>query len=573
MFRTSFVGFLIIVVATFSVSVKVAEAGFWSALWTAIAAIVTVALVILTGGAAFGILGVNLMTGSVSLGGIGAAIITTGVACGTGLICGGGAENPLAIIVSDAGSCSSDNGMRFYDTDPGSAHPDDQVALYRFTLQPNPAFLDYYLGIWLGSVRGFNVRDPMAPGFYDAGSSSSGRAYIELDSNTYANYLSDVINEATPLRIMRYGDVCLPSGVCQILDQSAPENTYAIYAAKVLREYPRVAAAGTNAPVFALSNKFLTAVQGAPAIFPYFDYAAYDRCKDDYGSSACRRVAGQWYRPGTVFAGPYRVGTLSGVACAAPTTPAAILAPASVGCNFATLSVTLSNADAYDILRDDVIIASNIPADETVYNDSGLADGTTYQYTAVPRKGAESGSSNTLPVTTTSCAMSPSATVTLKSAQCTSLTLDVATANADIYHVIRDGVPVATNVQASQTEFTDSGLNQAMTYRYVVRAVGSTGSADSSELSATTADCRPSCVFSANPNRIVRGETAQLVWSCERVDACTIDGSSVAAPSGAKSVAPMSNATYTLHCVNPDGSTTTQATVEVARPGLREVPP
>ncbi|MDO8585018.1 MAG: hypothetical protein Q7R85_02765 [bacterium] len=666
MFRSSFfIWFFIIVVATFSLSVNVAEASFWSVFWTVIAAVVTVALVVLTGGGALALLGINLMTGSVSLGGISAALITTGVACGTGLICGGSTENPIAIVSSGTGNCSSDNGMRFFDTEPGVASPDDQIAIYRFSIVPDPAFLDYYLAIWMGSKRGFNVRDPMAPGFYDAANDGTGRAYVETESNSYANYLSDVGISTTPIRIARYGDICSQSGVCQILDQSAPENSYVIYAAKVLKNYPRVHLSGGDGTLLSLDNKFLTAVAGSPATFPYFNYAAYQDCG---GNSACRRVAGQWYRPGTVFAGPFRVSALDPATCPAPVTPVAVVNTAQTGCNFVTLSVTPANAETYDVLRDGATIATNISSDEQVYNDTGLAPATTYRYRVIARKGSETGESNEVTTATSACAAGAASALSAQTAlletQCEAVTLGVTTENATFYHVFRDGAPVAVNIPATETRYADSDLDQNTAYSYVVRATNGVENVDSAALGIRTPDCGsepraiialggggagagectavtlsvvvenaatydvlrdgvvivtgisasqttyrdapltrstnysytviahgsfgrnaesnvlptrtacfPACTFGASPESIVRGETSRLGWSCREVDACAIDGASVAVPEGTKTVAPTANTTYTLRCENADGSTTTQTTINVTRPGLREVPP
>ncbi|GEM_PF-5961233 len=612
MFRSPlFIWFLIIVVATFSLSIKVAEASISSWLWTLVAAIVTTALVLLTGGAGLAFLGFCPICGAItSFGGLSAASITTGVACGTGLICGGSSDNPFAIVVNAAGSCATDNGIQFYDSDPGSANPNDRVALYRFSNAMNIAgesqvAINFKLANWMTSLAGNDTRTALGSGFYDAGAgmpsaqyahladaggqncayyysgshcadfyppARPNRAYIESDSGSYAQYLSGATVEGAPLQLLRYGDVCSATGECRVLDQSASENTYDIYAAKVLRVFPNVNPAGGGAPV-ALADKFLSVTQGAPVTFPMFPFYLYQSCRSNGGGiEQCRAATGPFYQ-GAVFAGPFRVGSLDPTSCAIPATPAAIVSAAAVGCNYATLSTTFSNTDSYDVLRDGAVIASGIPADETVYNDTGLTDVTTYQYSIAPHQGSATGNSNVLPVVTTACLTAPSATVTVKSAQCTALTLTVATVNAEKYHVIRDGVPVAADIPAAQTEFTDSGLQQNTRYNYVVRAVGNTGSADSAPLSATTADCRPSCTFGANPDHIVRGETTRLGWSCAKVDECTLDGATVAAPTGTKDVAPTSNTTYTLRCTNPSGSTTTQTTVNVARPGLHEVNP
>ncbi|MBI3114374.1 MAG: hypothetical protein HYZ07_00250, partial [Candidatus Harrisonbacteria bacterium] len=498
MFRASFIWFLIIVVAGFSLSVKVAEAGFWSTLWTVIAAVVTVALVILTGGAALGLLGLNLMTGAVSLGGVGAALITTGVACGSGLICGGSTENPIAIISSGAGSCSSDNRMRFYDTEPGATNPDDQIALYRFStkLDKNDEFLNYKLATWMSGVRGSTVQRDVGPGFYNAGASASGRNYLETDSGSYANYHTTTTDGVAPLRTMRYGDVCSASGVCQLLDQSAPERSYVIYAAKVLRNYPHVLPLGKHtgsAALVPLNHKFLSAKEGAPATFPYFNYSAYEDCKDDNGSSACRRVAGQWYKPGTVYAGPFRVGKVSPATCPAPTVPVAVVNVTQTECASVTLSITATNADTYDILRDDAVIASGIAADEFEYRDSGLSPMTTYRYRVHPRKGSEVGDSNEVMVQTGSCTVTPSAQVSLRDAQCAALTLSVVTERAATYDMLRNGAVIAAGVPASQTTYRDSPLARGTDYSYKVVARGSSGqSAESNTLTSRTA-CAPSC--------------------------------------------------------------------------------
>lgn len=559
LFRTPFILFLIVAVSAFSVSVRIAEASIFSWLWTAIALVVTVLAVVLTGGAALAFLGICPICGAVtSFGGLSAASITTGVACGTGLICGGSSVNPVGIIINAPGSCATDNGMRFYDSDPGSASPDDQIALYRFASgsvwpnDPDQRIKNFKIAEFMTGLTGWNTRQPLGSGFYDAGPTTASaqyahladaggrncayhspkntsgcadfyppvrpnRAFVENDTGTYAQYLDYAPPDGAPLRLLRYGDVCTANGECKILDQSAPAGNYIIYAAKLLRAFPNVTPAGGGAPT-TLANKFLTVTQGAPATFPLFPFYLYEECIDNAGGGHkddCRRATGPFYQ-GTIFAGPFLVGNAA--SCPVPVTPSAVINASQTGCNFATLSVTPYNADTYDMARDGITIASGIPADQVVYNDSGLNGEQTYTYSVVAYRGGVSGSSNILSVATPSCASAPTATITLlqqQQQQCTTLKLGITTQGATKYHVFRDGAPIASDIPASQTEFIDSGLDRNTAYTYVVRAVNGAQSADSAPLSASTPDCGADPVASiafsgvAECNAVTLSVTAQ----------------------------------------------------------------
>ena len=92
---------------------------------------------------------------------------------------------------------------------------------------------------------------------------------------------------------------------------------------------------------------------------------------------------------------------------------------------------------------------------------------------------------------------------------------------------------------------------------------------------------QPSCSFSVDHSKIVLPQRANLSWSCEDADLCSItqnDNSSVFpadARSGTRQVSPSQNTVYTLTCNNTSYSTTKSQniTVSVSDPHVIEVAP
>lgn len=267
-----------------------------------------------------------------------------------------------------------------------------------------------------------------------------------------------------------------------------------------------------------------------------------------------------------------RAATLN---CSTPD-PSVVVALGSGGaaCDAVNLSVDAQNADTYDVLRNGVAIASGISAATHAYQDTTVAELSSYSYAVSAHRASDgrSGTSVPLAVQTPACPR-PSANVSIGSATCNAVALNVAVTGGNTYDVLRNGAVIARDRQVAQMVFNDSGLVRSRDYQYAVVARNERGlEATSNSVTAHTI-CLPRCTFGATPEQIVRGESAIIGWSCERVDACTLDSSVAAIPNGTRVVAPRVTTEYVLRCSNADGSTTTRATVNVVQPGLREVPP
>jgi len=74
----------------------------------------------------------------------------------------------------------------------------------------------------------------------------------------------------------------------------------------------------------------------------------------------------------------------------------------------------------------------------------------------------------------------------------------------------------------------------------------------------------PSCIISANPSVIARGEGANLAWGSNNASGATLSGVGAVPPSGGTHIAPSQSTTYTLAVFNSSGrsnSCATQVTV------------
>ncbi len=85
-----------------------------------------------------------------------------------------------------------------------------------------------------------------------------------------------------------------------------------------------------------------------------------------------------------------------------------------------------------------------------------------------------------------------------------------------------------------------------------------------------TAVSAPTLTFSVSPTSITSGNSASLTWLTTNADSCAASGawSGAKAISGAESVSPTANATYTLDCTGPGGSIQKSASVTVTQPPL-----
>ncbi|MEL6537262.1 MAG: Ig-like domain-containing protein, partial [Bacteroidota bacterium] len=235
---------------------------------------------------------------------------------------------------------------------------------------------------------------------------------------------------------------------------------------------------GCDLPEFVLSQVYSS---GDRVQYQGNEYRATTTIHSVYPNSTVSLASGWWVDEG--LCGPVVI----------------VNAPSNLSVGSATTSsLALSwvdnsdNEQGFKVLRDGAEVAS-LAANSTSYTDAGLNAGTSYSYTVVAYQGATESSSNVASGATLSDPNFVAAPTGL-SAQATSTSqinlswTDNAT-NETGYVVERGGVVVAT-LSANASSYSDTGLAEATTYTYQVRATGA--SADSEYSNSTSATTRSS---------------------------------------------------------------------------------
>ena len=184
----------------------------------------------------------------------------------------------------------------------------------------------------------------------------------------------------------------------------------------------------------------------------------------------------------------------------APTAPSN-LTSSNLGQNSVTLNWDAATDNigvtGYDVYRNGIKINTSLVT-TTNYNATGLSALTNYDFYVIARDAAANSStaSNTVSITTPDT-QAPTAPTNLNASNvtATSLTLNwtAATDNVSVagYDVYQNSVKINTSL-ITTTRLNVTGLSQATTYSFVVKAVDGSGntSAASSTLNVTTADAQ-----------------------------------------------------------------------------------
>ena len=176
---------------------------------------------------------------------------------------------------------------------------------------------------------------------------------------------------------------------------------------------------------------------------------------------------------------------------------------------------------------------------------------------------------------------------TVASPTCTSLTLNGINSQGHSYAIVRGGNIIA-ELPASQTSFADFGLIPHTNYQYFIRIPyppeSGFATTDSDPINGYT-KCLPQCSFGVDSLDIVEFGLTNLRWKCLNNNPTTeagkceisdsISGTSkdVNPLSGMISASPRKETTYTLTCANIDGAISIPQTVNILKPGIKEVKP
>lgn len=107
-------------------------------------------------------------------------------------------------------------------------------------------------------------------------------------------------------------------------------------------------------------------------------------------------------------------------------------------------------------------------------------------------------------------------------------------------------------------------VTPTVTTTYQATATGPGGKTESSTVvSVVTPEQKPTVAFSAQPNSIVAGTSATLIWTTSNATSVSIGGVGTFAANGSVKVTPSSTATYTATATGPGGTAATTTTVTV----------
>ncbi len=107
-------------------------------------------------------------------------------------------------------------------------------------------------------------------------------------------------------------------------------------------------------------------------------------------------------------------------------------------------------------------------------------------------------------------------------------------------------------------------VTPTVTTIYQATATGPGGKTESSTVvSVVTPEQKPTVAFSAQPNSIVAGTSATLIWTTSNATSVSIGGVGTFAANGSVKVTPSSTATYTATATGPGGTAATTTTVTV----------
>jgi len=187
-----------------------------------------------------------------------------------------------------------------------------------------------------------------------------------------------------------------------------------------------------------------------------------------------------------------------------PSVPGGLAAVAAASGSEVDLSWNASTDNVgvagYQVFRDGAPVANVTTG--TSYADTGLSDGTSYQYTVAAYDAAGNVSAQSPAVTAVTPDVTPPSVPGGLAAAATSsgsevdLSWNASTDNVGVagYQVFRDGTPVAE--VTSGTSYADTGLSDATSYQYTVAAYDAAGnvSAQSPAVTAVTPDVTPPSV-------------------------------------------------------------------------------
>lgn len=235
------------------------------------------------------------------------------------------------------------------------------------------------------------------------------------------------------------------------------------------------------------------------------DIPATGRSFPDTGSSVAAGVSHTYFLRAKNDTGSTDSNSLQGTApsdCGGLQAPAAFtLTSAVASCNGTSPQIDLSwttsvGALNYDVYRDGVLLVSIFEAGRSFTNiGTGVTPGVTYTYFIRARNSAGTTDSGSLQATASSnCGATPGPgafTLTSATPSCTGtaqITLSwTASSGATAYDVYRDARLYSTVASASTLTFVNAGadISPGITYAYFIRARNSTGTRDSSPLTAT----------------------------------------------------------------------------------------
>ena len=157
-----------------------------------------------------------------------------------------------------------------------------------------------------------------------------------------------------------------------------------------------------------------------------------------------------------------------------------------------------------------------------------------------------------------------------------------ASPNANAYRILRGSprVDISPYQPYTALNFTDSTVDQNITYSYQIEAYNAVGAKRSNTINVTTPYCPPTVNLSANSSSIFQGQSSTLTWATYYATSCVASNNwSGSKPlNGTETVIPYPppSATYTLTCSGPGGSGSDSETIVItslALPNWKEVIP